>query len=216
MERILQATCQRLSGSEHALEGFLVTLELSKVEALAIRARMVSHLLNIDEGLAESVANGLRIRELPAAADAARPTRRDLARSPCSSIVSMAPRASPVESGSADHGRERWRLDRCRATARRSAFGSLRCRRATAVDGRGRAAHELTRSPGVRRRCRRASEVHRLHARCTSMPGARGAAEGMVMLDEAEGAWTEFVARCRRLRVWSGSSACCDLARARL
>ena len=36
-----------------------LTFELSKVETPAIRARMVSHLLNIDEGLAQAVAKGL-------------------------------------------------------------------------------------------------------------------------------------------------------------
>ena len=39
-----------------------LTFELSKVETPAIRARMVSHLLNIDDGLAEKVAEGLRLQ----------------------------------------------------------------------------------------------------------------------------------------------------------
>ena len=38
--------------------------ELSKVKEPSIRSRMVSHLLNIDEGLARSVARGLRLQEL--------------------------------------------------------------------------------------------------------------------------------------------------------
>ena len=41
------------------------SFELSKVETPAIRARMVSHLLNIDEGLADAVAKGLRLKEMP-------------------------------------------------------------------------------------------------------------------------------------------------------
>lgn len=52
--------------------------ELSKVETERIRVRMVSHLLNIDQGLAESVARMLGIDPLPAPAEAARPTRMDL------------------------------------------------------------------------------------------------------------------------------------------
>ena len=55
-----------------------LTFELSKVLTPAIRARMVSHLLNIDSGLAKNVAEGLRLREMPKPADAARPTRKDL------------------------------------------------------------------------------------------------------------------------------------------
>ncbi|MDQ2694604.1 MAG: catalase [Pseudomonadota bacterium] len=64
-----------------------LTFELSKVETLAIRKRMVSHLLNIDEGLAQKVAKGLALREMPAPADAAKPTRTDLPPSPALSIL---------------------------------------------------------------------------------------------------------------------------------
>src|SRR5690606_33361662 len=56
--------------------------ELSKVETLAIRSRMVSHLLNIDAGLAEAVAEGLRLEELPPPATAAREVKQDLKPSP--------------------------------------------------------------------------------------------------------------------------------------
>ena len=63
-----------------------LTFELSKVLTPAIRARMVSHLLNIDSGLAKNVAEGLRLREMPKPADAARPTRKDLKPSPALSI----------------------------------------------------------------------------------------------------------------------------------
>src|SRR4030095_7253099 len=48
---------------------------------------MVSHLLNIDTGLANKVADGLRLKEMPAPADAARPTRQDLNPSPALSIL---------------------------------------------------------------------------------------------------------------------------------
>ena len=44
------------------------TFELSKVETPAIRARMVSHLLNVDEDLARTVADGLRLKPMPQAA----------------------------------------------------------------------------------------------------------------------------------------------------
>ena len=49
-----------------------LVFELSKVEREDIRARMVSHLLNIDEALANAVADGLGLEDLPAAATAAR------------------------------------------------------------------------------------------------------------------------------------------------
>jgi catalase len=65
--------------------------ELSKVETLKIRARMVSHLLNIDQDLAIQVAEGLRLKEMPQPADAARPTRQDLAKSPALSILLNGP-----------------------------------------------------------------------------------------------------------------------------
>ena len=44
-----------------------LTFELSKVETLQIRTRIVSHLLNIDTDLAKQVADGLRLKEMPAA-----------------------------------------------------------------------------------------------------------------------------------------------------
>ncbi len=68
-----------------------LTFELSKVQMLAIRARMVSHLLNIDRGLADQVAKGLRLREMPTPADAARSTRKDLKPSPALSIQRSGP-----------------------------------------------------------------------------------------------------------------------------
>src|SRR4029453_18573401 len=59
---------------------------LSKVERLAIRTRMVAHLLNIDKDLAARVAHGLRLKEMPRPADAARPTQEQLQKSPVLSI----------------------------------------------------------------------------------------------------------------------------------
>jgi len=67
-----------------------LTFELSKVETLAIRERLVAHLLNIDDGLAEKVAHGLRLEKLPEPAPAAQPTR-DLEASPALSILLNGP-----------------------------------------------------------------------------------------------------------------------------
>lgn len=64
-----------------------LTFELSKVKTLAIRERMVSHLLNIDEELAKIVASNLRIKNLPEPAVAAQPTRHDIDPSPALSII---------------------------------------------------------------------------------------------------------------------------------
>src|SRR4051794_12203706 len=70
-----------------------LTFELSKVMTPAIRARMVSHLMNIDAGLADAVAKGLRLKEMPKPATAARPTRRDLMPSPTLSIIKNGPKS---------------------------------------------------------------------------------------------------------------------------
>ena len=68
-----------------------LTFELSKVETLAIRARMVAHLLTIDEALGQKVGAGLRLREMPSPAAAARPPRMDLPKSPALSIILNGP-----------------------------------------------------------------------------------------------------------------------------
>lgn len=68
-----------------------LTFELSKVENPAIRERMVSHLLNIDETLATTVADRLGIADLPLPADAAVPPRDDLPASPALSIIENGP-----------------------------------------------------------------------------------------------------------------------------
>jgi catalase len=67
------------------------TFELSKVQTVAIRSRMVAHLLNVDEDLANTVAAGLRLREMPGALPAARPTRTNLEGSPALSIPLKGP-----------------------------------------------------------------------------------------------------------------------------
>ncbi len=68
-----------------------LTFELSKVKTPAIRERMVSHLLNIDETLAGKVAGKLGLPKMPKPADAAVPPRQDLDPSPALSIVENGP-----------------------------------------------------------------------------------------------------------------------------
>ena len=68
-----------------------LTFELSKVKTPAIRERMVSHLLNIDETLANKVAGKLGLQKMPKPADAAMPTRQDLDPSSALSIVENGP-----------------------------------------------------------------------------------------------------------------------------
>ncbi len=72
--------------------GDALVFELSKVERPDIRSRMVSHLLNIDEDLAATVANGLGM-DKPDPAVAAKPTNKDLAPSDALSIVKNGPQS---------------------------------------------------------------------------------------------------------------------------
>ena len=73
----------------HIKDAFV--FELSKVETPTIRARMVSHLLNVDEALAKKVAEGLGMKDLPTAAEPARPVKKDLPSSPALSIIRNGP-----------------------------------------------------------------------------------------------------------------------------
>jgi catalase len=68
-----------------------LTFELSKVKTPIIRERVVSHLLNIDEALANKVAGALGLKKLPKPADAAVAPRQDLDPSPALSIVQKGP-----------------------------------------------------------------------------------------------------------------------------
>jgi len=70
-----------------------LTFELSKCERPDIRTRLVSHLLNIDKGLAQKVADGLRLRDMPTPAPAAKPTRMDLQPSAPLSIIKNGPQS---------------------------------------------------------------------------------------------------------------------------
>ncbi len=63
------------------------TFELSKVQRPDIRSRMVSHLMNVDDGLAEKVADGLGLKEMPKPAAAATPIKTNLKPSPALSIL---------------------------------------------------------------------------------------------------------------------------------
>jgi catalase len=74
----------------HIKDAFV--FELSKVETPAIRARVVAHLLNVDQALAKKVAQGLGLKELPAAAEPARPVKKDLPPSPALSIIRNGPK----------------------------------------------------------------------------------------------------------------------------
>lgn len=68
-----------------------LTFELSKVVTPAIRARMVSHLLNIDADLGQTVGTKLRLKTMPEPAAAARPTNTGLKKSPALSILLNGP-----------------------------------------------------------------------------------------------------------------------------
>jgi len=69
-----------------------LVFELSKVEIPGVRVRMVSHLENIDDGLAQKVAKGLGLKAMPAPAPAVRPTKMDLKPSPELSILQNGPK----------------------------------------------------------------------------------------------------------------------------
>ncbi|MBA8840868.1 catalase [Ochrobactrum sp. RH2CCR150] len=64
-----------------------LTFELSKVETLTIRERLISHLMNIELALANEVAGNLGIREMPKPAETVVPVRHDLSASPALSII---------------------------------------------------------------------------------------------------------------------------------
>ena len=70
--------------------------ELSKVETVPIRERMLQHLANIDAGLSKRVATGLGFDGKIAPLKAARPTRTDLKPSPPLSILA---KAGPILTG---------------------------------------------------------------------------------------------------------------------
>jgi catalase len=70
---------------QHIVDAFV--FELSKVDRLDIRERMVANLRNVDNDLAERIADGLGLVALPDRSDAAVEARMDLEPSPALSIV---------------------------------------------------------------------------------------------------------------------------------
>jgi len=73
----------------HIADAFV--FELSKVERADIRLRMVAHLRNVDESLAETVADGLGLESLPEAPTPAATPRKDLPPSDALSILKNGP-----------------------------------------------------------------------------------------------------------------------------
>ncbi len=67
------------------------TFELSKVQRVDIRAREVSHLLNVDDALGKKVAKNLGLKTLPKAAEPARPMVKTLKPSAALSIINNGP-----------------------------------------------------------------------------------------------------------------------------
>jgi len=73
--------------------GDALVFELSKCERIDIREKMVGHLLNIDAGLANTVAAGLGLEALPEAAETLVETRTDLPPSAALSIIRNGPQS---------------------------------------------------------------------------------------------------------------------------
>ncbi|MGV8854678.1 MAG: catalase [Devosia sp.] len=76
--------------------GDAIVFELSKCEFPAIRERMVAHLLNIDADFAQTVADGLGMKAMPAAATPAQKPRMDL---PASDLLSILKNPPPSFAG---------------------------------------------------------------------------------------------------------------------
>jgi catalase len=64
-----------------------LVFELGKVETPAIRERMLGQLVNVDEGLAQRVSNGLGLDQVPKAAPAAQPAKKNIKPSPALSLI---------------------------------------------------------------------------------------------------------------------------------
>jgi catalase len=72
----------------HIVAAFV--FELSKVETLAVRQRMVGQLANVDMAIAERVANGLGLKGKITPVETTVPAKRDLPKSPALSILAKA------------------------------------------------------------------------------------------------------------------------------
>jgi catalase len=68
-----------------------LVFELSKVETPAVRERVVSHLLHVDEGMAKRVSSGLRLGKAIEPAATTLPARCQIKPSPALSIIGKAP-----------------------------------------------------------------------------------------------------------------------------
>ena len=68
-----------------------LVFELSKVETPAVRERVVSHLLHVDEGMAKRVSAGLRLGKAIEPAATTVPARRQIKPSPALSIIGKLP-----------------------------------------------------------------------------------------------------------------------------
>ncbi len=79
---------QTMPEQNHIISAFI--FELSKVETLAIRKRLVSQLAAVDPTIAQRVAKGLGLETLPEPFPTATPARTDLAPSPALSILKKA------------------------------------------------------------------------------------------------------------------------------
>ena len=62
------------------------TFELSKCEHEKIRLRMLSHLMNVHDDLADAVAKGLGVEDMP---DPAKPAREPITDLPASDALSI-------------------------------------------------------------------------------------------------------------------------------
>jgi len=81
---------QTVIEQEHLANALI--FELSKVEKVKIRKRMLANLLNIDRNLTDKVAKGLGITELPTAATPLQPVNHQLKTSPALSILLNGPK----------------------------------------------------------------------------------------------------------------------------
>ncbi|TIX52136.1 catalase [Alteraurantiacibacter aquimixticola] len=70
-----------------------LTFELSKVERMDIRERMIGHLRHIDDDLAKEVADGIGLEKLPEKVPVARKPITDLPESPALSILKNSPKS---------------------------------------------------------------------------------------------------------------------------
>jgi catalase len=68
-----------------------LVFELSKVETLAVRERVVAHLLHVDEGMAKRVSARVRLGKAIEPATTTAPARRQIRPSPALSIIGKAP-----------------------------------------------------------------------------------------------------------------------------